>query len=170
MNAVDTQKAEADEQVFTTDSFSIYAIGEEKPRLKVTFHMPDGSTKDIYVTKDNVDQLDTIVYDPGVGTLGDHQSFKGWSTTATADQKVDTDGMNIEEIRAAVSDKLSKLADDFTDGDKQNGETINYYPVILNTYKVTYYDENGVAAHTDEVKGVRSTRTRSPSSRTPPTT
>ena len=150
---VDTEKAVADEQVFTTDSFSIYVVGEQKPRLKVTFHNLDGTVnKTIYVTKDNVDQLDTIIYDPGVGTLDDHQSFKGWSTTATADQKVDTDGMNIEEIRAAVSDKLSKLADDFIDGDKQNGETINYYPVILNTYKVTYYDENGVAAHTDEVK------------------
>ena len=150
---VETEKAEADEQVFTTDSFSIYVVGEQKPRLKVTFHNLDGTVnKTIYVTKDNVDQLDTIVYDPGVGTLDDHQSFKGWSTTATAEQTVKTDGMNIEEIRAAVSDKLSKLADDFIDGDKQNGETINYYPVILNTYKVTYYDENGVAAHTDEVK------------------
>jgi|GEM_PF-7038277 len=149
---VATQKAEADEQVFTTDHFSIYAIGETKPRLKVTFHLNDGTTKDIYVTKDNLNQLNTIVYDPGVGTLGDHQSFKGWSATAMADQTVDTDGMNIDEVRDAVKAKLNELGENFTDGGQQNGEHLDYYPVIVNTYKVTYYDEHSVAVKTDEVK------------------
>lgn len=133
VNAVDTQKAEADEQVFTTDSFSIYVIGETA-RLKVNFHQADGTVKTIYVTKKDLEKnkLDDIVYDPGCGTLTGRQIFKGWSTVESSKQTVDTKGMSIDEVRDDVKTNHATFSD---------GDVVDYYPNIVNAYKVTYLFE-----------------------------
>ena len=82
------------------------------------------------------------MYDPGAGTLKGSQNFKGWTTNA--DWTADTQGMDIEGVRGEVS---SKLGGSFSDGD-----TLDFYPVVVSTCKVTYLNQSGTAVQTDEVR------------------
>lgn len=145
---VESSTTDANEQVFEAKSFSIYAIGETA-RLKVNFYQTDGSIKTIYVTKEDLDnnKLNDIVYDPGCGTLEAKQSFKGWTTDKdwTLDENGKApQGQDIEAVRTAVSGALSAIT--FKDED-----TLDFYPIVVKTFKVTYHDASGVAVHTDEV-------------------
>ena len=143
---VESSTTDANEQVFQAESFSIYAIGETA-RLKVNFHQIDGAVKTIYVTKKDLenDKVNDIVYDPGCGTLTGKQVFKGWTTTENwaLDEKGNVpEGKDIEGVRATVTTKLNSLTAD---------DTLDFYPIVVKTFKVTYRDANGVAVHTDEV-------------------
>ncbi len=154
VNAVDTQKAEADEQVFETDHFSVYAIGEQTKLLKVRFHQWNGSdaysdtTVDYKIKKG--DDLTKSVPDPGAGTLGNNQVFRGW-IAANADGSAptytrDTALSTIEDVRTELERKLPPAKD---------GDTVDYYPVVFNAYTVTYLDQEGkVTLAQDTVLGV----------------
>ena len=135
---VETAKAEADEQVFETTHFSIYAIVDtgEAARLKLVFHKADGTDPvDIYVKK--ADSVDTVVYDPGAGTLQPEHVFRGWTTDANYTGA--TPPMTIADVRTLVAGRLPAVADE---------ETIDLYPIALKAISVSYLDENNTSLGT----------------------
>lgn len=145
---VATQKAEADEQVFTTDHFSVYAVGTDTNRLIVRFHQWNGSNGFIDTTVDykikNDDDLTKSVPDPGAGNLGTNQVFRGWVTSETYDEN--TALLTIEDVRKALEGQLPPAAD---------GTTVDYYPAVFNAYTVTYQDQEGkITLAQDTVFGV----------------
>lgn len=148
VKSVDTEKAVADEQVFTTDHFSVYAVGTDTNRLTVRFHQWNGSngfsttTVDYKIKKG--DDLTKSVPDPGAGNLGTNQVFRGWVTSETYDEN--TALLTIEDVRKALEGQLPRAAD---------GTTVDYYPAVFNAYTVTYQDQEGkITLAQDTVFGV----------------
>lgn len=143
---VDTTKAEADEQVFEADHFSIYAIVDTtaNPRLKVTFYQKDKTTEaaSMLVKRSNtVTDIASIVYDPGAGTLEANEVFRGWTTDA--DYTEATESMSIEDVRTLVQQTAAKLADG------ADGTELKLYPMVFRSLNVTYLDENRTSLGTD---------------------
>ena len=81
---------EGDNVVFQASSFSVYAvIGEDEPtaRIQINFHIisyddqnaeTDTVLSTVFVKQeDSEDALKMIVYDPGVGTLDERETFRG---------------------------------------------------------------------------------------------
>ena len=135
---VATVAAKADEQVFETTHFSIYAIVDtgEIARLKVVFHKADGTDPtEIYVKKG--DDVDAVVYAPGVGTLQAEHVFRGW--TSDAHYTGTTTPMTIADVRTLVAGMLPAAAD---------GETLDLYPIVLKAISVSYLDENDTSLGT----------------------
>ncbi|MDI9590549.1 MAG: InlB B-repeat-containing protein [Acidobacteriota bacterium] len=135
---VKTKTADADKQVFETTHFSIYAIADTNPyaRLKIVFHKADDSESTvIYANQADFTNgnVDNIVYDPGVGTLGANETFRGWTTDPDYDQTVVP--MDIGGVRTLVKNKLQA-------GVSQDGETLDVYPVVFKVLHVSYLDEN----------------------------
>ncbi len=134
-----------------TDQFSVYAVVEEgdtsgNARAEVIFKSGDTERATVYVKNaDTLDELEEIIYDPGVGELAAGKIFKGWivSKDATASYDTKTKTMNIEEVRKYF-EGLS-----ITEGDK-------YYvhAVILDAYTVTYKSETGTIIDSVTVLGV----------------
>lgn len=132
---------------FETDAFSVYAVvaeagsTEDTARATVNFISKDETTiATMYVkNSDTEEDLATIVYDPGVGTLESGEMFKGWTTdknySATSTFKSITD----------VRKDLAGLT-------ISEGQTINYYAGISKNVTVTYLDENDVALGADRIE------------------
>ena len=135
---VETAKAEADEQVFETTHFSIYAIVDtgEIARLKLVFHKADGTDPtEIYVKKG--DDVDAVVYDPGAGTLQSGYVFRGWTTDANYTGA--TTPMTIADVRDLVESKLPAARD---------GDALDLYPIVLKAISVSYLDANDTSLGT----------------------
>lgn len=135
---VKTKTADADKQVFETTHFSIYAIADTNPyaRLKIVFHKADDSESTVIYANQadfNNDNVDNIVYDPGVGTLGANETFRGWTTDPDYDKTVIP--MDIGDVRTLVKNRLQA-------GVSQDGETLDVYPVVFKVLHVSYLDEN----------------------------
>ena len=117
---------------FETDGFSVYAVigtGEtgDEARATVNFIGANGNNiATVYVkNSDTLDDLETIVYDPGAGTLDEGCAFYGW--TLDEGYTADTTGITIDKVR----EDLAAL--DITEGD-----VVNYYAIILTQYMVEY--------------------------------
>ena len=148
---VETQIANATTQKFEADGFSIYVVVEgvdPDARLLVNFYGADGTTliASMSLTKNQLDagQMNTNIYDPGVGTMEAGDVFKGW--TEKKDFTVDDaeTGLDINEVRDKVTVRLN--AGTVSDGDK-----IDLYAMIFKSYHISYRDELGVTIYTDEV-------------------
>jgi len=140
---------------FKSDEFSVYAVideGEtgEDARLKVVFKNGDTTIATMYVKKSdtlNTDTLETVLYDPGAGTVPTGASFKGWTTKAdyTAD-----DVSNAKTIDGVRSDITAKFAATGEDAVKE-GDTVIYYAMLFKQYTVNYLDENETSLGTDNI-------------------
>ncbi|MBR3000814.1 MAG: InlB B-repeat-containing protein, partial [Oscillospiraceae bacterium] len=148
---VETQIANSTTQKFEADGFSIYVVVEgvdPDARLLVNFYGADGTTliASMSLTKNQLDagQMNTNIYDPGVGTMEAGDVFKGW--TEKKDFTVDDaeTGLDINEVRDKVTALLN--AGTVSDGDK-----IDLYAMIFKSYHISYRDELGVTIYTDEV-------------------
>ena len=160
----------SDEVSFVSQNFSVYAvIGGEEPtaRIQLTFHVisadgaEDTKVATIFVKKtDGADDLETIVYDPGIGELTEGETFRGWSkdnadfTVEDATSKYSdsnpTGAMSIEDIRTWVQSIQSSITE---------GSTLtnyDFYAMILKHYTVTYLDRVGVSLDTDSAYMLRS--------------
>ena len=129
------------EVAFQANSFSVYAViggTDETARLKVSFYKGDTSIASMFVKKsDSADDLKYIVYDPGVGEIGDKQVFRGWTTEENF--TVDTTPMDIEDIRELVASRQSSIVE---------GETmqeIKLYALIYDVFTVTYIGKGGIS-------------------------
>ncbi len=131
ISRVKVLSVEGDTITFEAESFSIYVVGETEKvnRLFVSFMSGDTTRAAVYVKQD--DDMDQVLYDPGVGTLGDKIIFKGWTTdeayTAT------TPALSIEEVRDEVESIVSA-------GGFEDGTPRTYYAILLKQYTMTYID------------------------------
>ena len=98
---------------FDASSFSVYIVAGvlEDYRLLVKFVSPlktdnNGLIASMYV-KEN-DNMEQVLYDPGVGTLADGVYFRGWTTEEN--YTTETTPLTIAEVRAAVSEMLPQSA------------------------------------------------------------
>ena len=128
-----------DQISFEAESFSVYAvIGDNPPTARATVQFFKNYTDTtpiatIYVKEaDTRDELNEIVYDPGVGDLADNLLFEGWckETDAAAGITLSTPKMNIDQVRDDLYQKTI-TAD----------TTVKYYAVIYKYYTVGYYAE-----------------------------
>lgn len=138
------------EATFASDVFSVYVVvgGESTDsdaRLTVKFYR-DSATEIATMYAKNSDtlaELETILYDPGIG--GDVPSgkvFKGWSI-GVADYDASTTSYTIEQVRQYVEGLTIK-----------EGDELKLYAMFLNSYTVTYVDEKGVVIGGSSVLGV----------------
>lgn len=134
---VKTIKADADEQVFEANHFSIYAIVDtgDVARLEVRFHKADSDDVTSILVK-KTDDVDSVVYDPGAGTVPQGKSFRGWTTDANYTK--DTAPQTIADVRSLATSALA--SETFKDGD-----TLDLYPIVLKSISVSYLDEHNVS-------------------------
>ena len=130
------------------ESFSIYAVVEEGSTVdeaRVTVVFQNGSTEitTMYVkNSDTAEELETILYDPGAGTVAEGQTFLGWyiSDSETADYTTETTPLTIDGVRSYFAD-LS-----ITEGMKKY-----VHAMIFNVYHVTFRNEQNVVVRSDLV-------------------
>ena len=127
-----------DQVVFDASEFSVYAVvttGSTDPeaRATVNFYGKDKAlVSTVYVkNSDTLEELETIVYDPGAGTLAENDMFLGWTTEENYD--ADSEARSISEVRADLEKKQ------ITEGD-----VVNYYAKIAEKAEVVYVAPNGV--------------------------
>jgi uncharacterized repeat protein (TIGR02543 family) len=164
MEVLDVDVKEESAVEFETKGFSVYAvIGGDEPtaRMQINFHIIsyagneeiDTVLASIYVKKsDTAEELETILYDPGVGGLGEREIFRGWAfqkdfeiSKVTKPYDADTNpdgGMTIEDIRDWVKTQQSDI-------NENPMRVVDFYAVILKHYSVTYLDRFGVSIDMD---------------------
>ena len=142
-----------EEVAFKADQFSIYVVVEgadPDARLNVIFHKADESTAEMSLTKNQLEagQLNTNIYDPGVGTLKAGEVFKGWTDveeyTAAGLEDNTNPAWTIADIRENVTTKLNA-------GTVKDGDEYHLYAMVFESFHVSYRDENATTIHTDEV-------------------
>ena len=127
---------------FSSDSFSVYVIvgsSSDDCRLEVRFYNGTTLVDSMLVKKD--DNMATVLYDPGVGTLEDGTIFKGWTQTENYTSK--TTGLTIEQVRTEVSGMLPPATD---------GTVVSYYAIIFDGYEISYLDTTGASLGKDYVE------------------
>ena len=141
---VDTTAASANRQSFDADKFSVYVVVETVvPRLTVTFKNGDATIETMYVkAADTAEEVNTIIFDPGAGTITAGQVFKGWTTEQN--YTADTTFMTIEQVRADAMAKAAAL--DGADG------SVTYYAAMFKQYTITYVDGDDVTVGTEVVE------------------
>ncbi|MBR2802920.1 MAG: InlB B-repeat-containing protein [Erysipelotrichaceae bacterium] len=120
---------------FAADGFSIYAVVEEgsqddEARATVIFKSGSNTVATFYVkNSDSAEQLKTIIYDPGVGTLAEGMVFRGWMVSTSADATYDTSTppLTIEGVRSHFEGLT------ITEGD-----TYYVHALLYKAYTVTY--------------------------------
>ena len=93
------------------------------------------------------EELEKIIYDPGVGNIAPGIIFRGWTTDpdyVPYDEEGNiVRGMDISKVREDVRTRVDALTD--ADGE------VTYYAMLFRTYNVNYYDTDNVSLGTDEV-------------------
>ena len=127
---------------FTSGEFSIYIVVEtgDDARLTVNFVSGTETIASEMVNKSQINEVDTYIYDPGVGELNGNL-FRGW--TDNKDFTTETEPLTIQDVRNAVKAKLNAGVTD--------GESITYYAMIFGSYHISYRDEKNVSIKTDSV-------------------
>lgn len=125
---------------FVSDAFSVYVIFGEQQVARMTVKFHDVSKAEIasMIVKqsDTLEELETILYDPGAGTLEEGQFFRGWTTDL--DYTTETKGMTIEQVR------------EYVEGLKiEDGSTLDLYAMVFQLYRATFEDEDGVTITSD---------------------
>ncbi|QTE69324.1 Cna B-type domain-containing protein [Clostridiales bacterium] len=136
---------EGDNVIFQANSFTVYAVvnppsQEDEARIEINFYNGSTLLATMYVkNSDELDDLETILYDPGTGTLGERETFRGWTfdpnyTADTANSRYNAETnpngmMTIKDIRKWAEDKLIT-----------EGESVNIYAMIFTHFVVTYLD------------------------------
>ncbi len=125
----------------TAESFSIYAVVNvgSDARLKVIFNNGTTPAPSMYVKEG--DNMEVVLYDPGVGELEDGVIFKGWTTEEN--YTLETTPLSIDDIRNEMDDLLPPEYDEFER---------NYYPIFTKLYLVTYVDETGASIGQEQIE------------------
>lgn len=133
---------------FPAQSFSVYIVGQQENdyRLKVTFHKVDNTTVDIYVKPADLtgDHFNTILYDPGAGTLPGNTQFRGWIQDVpnyTSDNV--SQAKDISGVRAIVRQMLETGVSE--------GDHVDFYAMYFKSFLVVYLDENGATLGSHDI-------------------
>ena len=143
---VATVSPENGQITFPARSFSVYIVAESEvtQRLKVNFVQADGTTISLYVKpRDLQDEnlYKAIVYDPGVGTLGENIQFRGW--TKIQNYTATTPNWTIDDVRNDIRDILNTGVTD--------GQQVTYYSILFRSYQVAYLDEHDLVCGLHDV-------------------
>ena len=137
--------------IFQARHFSVYAVigdGEtgDNARVTVNFHRTDGTVETMYVkNSDTAEEIEVIVFDPGCGPVDSDHLFAGWTTSQTYDET--TTRLTIDNIQETLKDMT--IAE---------GTVIDYYPILLKIWTITYIGEKDyLALGTDVILVVDST-------------
>ena len=131
---------------FKSSDFSVYAIIDPQPpvdnaRLTVNFWADTGKTNNratVYVkNSDTLEELQEIVYDPGVGTLDSGRMFLGW--TSDPNYTAETKPLKISDIRTELEAVTIE----------GNNMVRDYYAMIFQLYNVSFKDEYEATIKTD---------------------
>ena len=133
---------------FPAQSFSVYIVGQQENdhRLKVTFHKADNTTVDIYVKPADLtgDHFNTILYDPGAGTLPGNTQFRGWIQGVqnyTSDHV--SQAKDISGVRAIVRQMLENGVSE--------GDHVDFYAMYFKSFLVVYLDENNATLGSNDI-------------------
>lgn len=133
---------------FPAQSFSVYIVGQQENdyRLKVTFHKVDNTTVDIYVKPADLtgDHFNTILYDPGAGTLPGNTQFRGWIQDVpnyTSDHV--SQAKDISGVRAIVRQMLENGVSE--------GDHVDFYAMYFKSFLVVYLDENNATLGSNDI-------------------
>ncbi len=139
---------------FPARSFSVYIVTQagDEARLKVKFYqnsqqVADDEPVEIYVKKKDIDNghFNSVLYDPGVGTLEDGVTFLGWikDNPGYTYDNVESSAKTIAGVRTEIQ---SELEDGIEEGDE-----VAYYAMLFKTYIVSYYDGSPATLGSDNV-------------------
>ena len=133
----------SDQVQISSQDFSVYAIVTTvTPRLTVTFQ--NGASENPEMTikaNDTAEEVESIIYDPGVEGLASNEIFRGWTTDPN--YTADTELLTIAKVRKAAMNAIASLTDD---------SSVTYYPAIFKQYKIDYVDESGVSQGAETVE------------------
>ncbi|WP_035773631.1 InlB B-repeat-containing protein, partial [Butyrivibrio sp. VCD2006] len=160
---IETEEANSDPQddtkvatevSFDSNQFSVYIVVSEETvdndsRLNVKFMNGSTELASVFVKKsdleagtDGVNHFNDIIYDPGVGTLGENVMFRGW--TQNADYTTETPELDIDGVRSEISAKLNEGV--------AEGESVTYYAMLFKAYTVSYLDDRNASMGSSEIK------------------
>ncbi|SCY75102.1 InlB B-repeat-containing protein, partial [Butyrivibrio sp. INlla14] len=136
---------------FDSNQFSVFIVVEEgtDARLAVKFMNGNDEIVTLNVKENDLNpgsgetasHFNDIIYDPGVGNLGDGVMFRGWTTDAAYTTL--TPALTIDDIREQIR---AKLNNGVTEGDK-----LIYYAMLFKAYTVSYIDDLGASLGSSEV-------------------
>jgi len=124
---------------FTATSFSIYAVVSTGENACLTVNFWNGSEKIATMRVKNSDRkgenssekINKIIYDPGTGTIKDHELFQGWTMNSEYTISLpDTEKKTIQGVR----DYILSITTDWAEGDE-----LNLYAVIYKYHTILYY-------------------------------
>ena len=151
-NVVTSAEFDGNTAEFRTKGFSIYVVVEGKDpdaRLNVIFHKADGSTTEMSITQNQIEagQLNTNIYDPGVGKLEAGEVFKGW----TDEENYTAAGLDSTNPAWTIADIRDNITTMLNAGTVKDGDEYDLYAMVFESFHVSYRDENATTIHTDEV-------------------
>ena len=151
---------------FATTGFSVYAViggVDSTSRITVNFFGKDTSTPlaTMYVkNEDDMEQVEKILFDPGVGRLDEGEIFRGWVIGEITHKDEDTKMPTYTVEMASTEGELKTIKDirtwaaDF-DAESDNyiieGDVVNIRAAIYKNYVVTYLDDKNIAQSADSV-------------------
>ena len=136
---------------FKAESFSVYVVVDSgnDARLLVKFMNGSSEIASMYV-KDG-DDLEQVLYDPGVGEIANNVYFKGWTQDdgyeVARDGKITPAAKTIADVRTEVGGLLPPAVD----ADAEGAEPVIYYAVLVKKYTIDYLDENNVSLGSHEI-------------------
>ena len=131
---------------FETESFSVYAVveeGNEGDYARMNLHFMNGDTEVAMIIVKNGDtreELDHIIYDPGVGTIPQGTIFKGWSTEASYTVDDAENGMDIDDVRDWAAARTIT-----------ENEDVYIYAMLYKNFVINYLDDNNVGVGSENV-------------------
>ena len=130
--------AKKDTVSFKAGGFSVYAVVDEntsieESRMTVEFYNGSNKIATMYVkNRDTREELDYILYDPGVGNLQAGELFSGWILDNENYTSADIpDAMTIDQVRDWAEAK-----------NITEGEVHKLYAAISKLYHVNYVDDD----------------------------
>lgn len=143
---VDVNNDEINAVEFTSDQFSVYAVvaaGDDGDYARMNLHFMNGENEVAMMIVKNGDttvELNTIIYDPGVGDIAEGTIFKGWTTSKTYTVDDADNGMDIDEVRTwAAARPITE------------NEDVYLYAMLYKNYVINYLDENNAGIGSENI-------------------
>ena len=151
---------EEDSVSFSADGFSIYAVvdeGDTGDYARMNLHFMNGDTEVAMIivkNGDTRDELNTIIYDPGAGTIPEGQIFKGWWYSED-DQPGENEEPTGEPSYTVTDAENGKNIDDIRDWVETysitENEDVYLYAMLYKNYVINYLDENNVGVGSENI-------------------
>ena len=131
---------------FASDRFSVYAVvatGDEGDYARMNLHFMNGDKEvAVMIVKngDTREELNTIIYDPGVGEIPEGTIFKGWSENADYTVADAENGMDIDEVRDWAVDLTAV-----------ENEDKYLYAMLYRNYVINYLDEKNASIGSENI-------------------